>query len=82
VVISGDPLFVVSIDPRSVETDYPFTEQEDFDKAIGTAAHMLADKPIEFRSTLIAKTGEKNCGGAWRPDFPRPDPSGGTQGGI
>jgi polyisoprenoid-binding protein YceI len=48
----------VSIDPRSVRTDFPFPEKEDFDKVVaerflGAAAHPA----ISFRSTGLTATG-------------------------
>ena len=49
----------VEIDPLSVETDFPFPEKEDFDATIGSAEHMLAARPIVFRSTGIRLTGER-----------------------
>lgn len=41
----------VAIDPRSVRTDFPFPEQEDFDAKIGTDAAFLAGQPITFVAT-------------------------------
>jgi polyisoprenoid-binding protein YceI len=43
----------VAIDPRSVRTDFPFPEQEDFDAKIGTDPAFLADQPITFRATEL-----------------------------
>lgn len=49
----------VRIDPLSVETDFPFVEQEDFDATIGRAEHLLGGQPIIFRSTGVEITGER-----------------------
>lgn len=47
----------VEIDPRSVKTDFPFPEKEDFDHKIGRTKDFLADKPISFVSDEIVVTG-------------------------
>ena len=49
----------VTIDPRSVRTDYPWPEKVDFDAEIGGEGSFLAAKPITFVSTAIRVTGEK-----------------------
>lgn len=48
----------VRIDPKSVRTDFPFPEKEDFDRKIATS-FLRADKfpSIDFRSTGIVATG-------------------------
>ncbi len=42
-----------TIDPLSVQTNFPFPEREDFDKEIGTEGRFLAGKPIRFVSKEI-----------------------------
>nr|WP_245206514.1 MULTISPECIES: YceI family protein [unclassified Rhizobium] len=42
-----------TIDPLSVQTNFPFPEREDFDKEIGTEDRFLAGKPISFVSKEI-----------------------------
>jgi polyisoprenoid-binding protein YceI len=42
-----------TIDPLSVQTNFPFPEREDFDKEIGTEDRFLAGKPIRFISREI-----------------------------
>ncbi len=49
----------VTIDPRSVRTDYPWPEKVDFDAEIGGEGPFLSAKPITFVSTAIRLTGEK-----------------------
>lgn len=47
-----------SIDTNSVRTDFPFPEQEDFDKVIATKFLKSASFPaISFRSTALVPTG-------------------------
>jgi len=46
----------VEIDPRSVRTDFPSPEREDFDRKIGQTKDFLADKPIRFVSEEIVVT--------------------------
>lgn len=48
----------VSVDPLSVETDFPFPEVEDFDGKIGRGEDFLAAKPITFETRSIKVTGE------------------------
>ncbi|WP_054156784.1 YceI family protein [Rhizobium sp. AAP43] len=48
----------VTIDPLSVQTDFPFPEKEDFDGKIGRGEDFLAAKPITFKSRRIKVTGE------------------------
>lgn len=48
----------VSIDPRSVRTDFPFPEKEDFDKVIAERFLKAGDHPkIGFQSTGLTATG-------------------------
>lgn len=48
----------VSIDPRSVRTDFPFPEKEDFDKVIAEKFLKAGDHPkITFQSTGLTATG-------------------------
>ncbi len=48
----------VSIDPRSVRTDFPFPEKEDFDKVIAERFLKAAEHPaITFKSTGLVATG-------------------------
>ena len=49
----------VTIDPRSVRTDYPWPEKVDFDAEVGGEETFLVAKPITFVSTAIRVTGEK-----------------------
>lgn len=49
----------VTIDPKSVRTDFPFPTVEDFDKKIGTGSEFLAGQPIIFEATDIALDGGK-----------------------
>ncbi len=50
----------VSIDPKSVETDFPFPEKEDFDKVIAEKFLLAGEHPtITFQSTGIKTTGAK-----------------------
>jgi polyisoprenoid-binding protein YceI len=44
---------VATIDPLSVQTNFPFPEREDFDKEIGAEDRFLAGKPIRFVSKEI-----------------------------
>lgn len=46
------------INPVSVRTDYPFPEEEDFDKEIGTTDDFLAGQEIRFVSTALKITGD------------------------
>lgn len=58
-----DSKIEVTIDPTSVQTDYPNPEKEDFNKKIGTDANFLnAGKfsKITFTSTKIVKTSESS----------------------
>lgn len=48
----------VEIDPRSVRTDFPFPEKEDFDHKIGQTKDFLADQAISFVSDKIVATGD------------------------
>jgi polyisoprenoid-binding protein YceI len=48
----------VTIDPRSVRTDFPFPEKEDFDKVIADKFLRAAEHPtITFQSTGLTRTG-------------------------
>lgn len=47
---------VATIDPTSVQTDFPFPAEEDFDKEIGTTDRFLGGKPMRFVSTAIKLT--------------------------
>ena len=48
----------VTIDPRSVKTDFPFPEKEDFDKVIAEKVLMAGEHPtITFQSTSLKATG-------------------------
>ncbi len=48
----------VSIDPRSVRTDFPFPEKEDFDKVIAEKFLKAGEHPkIAFQSTGLTATG-------------------------
>ena len=50
----------VTIDPRSVKTDFPFPEKEDFDKVIAEKFLMAGEHPaITFQSTGLKATGAK-----------------------
>ena len=50
----------VTIDPRSVETDFPFPEKEDFDKVIAEKFLMAGEHPtITFQSSFLKATGAK-----------------------
>lgn len=50
----------VTIDPRSVETDFPFPEKEDFDKVIAEKFLMAGEHPtITFQSSSLKTTGPK-----------------------
>lgn len=49
----------VTIDPRSVRTDFPFPKVEDFDRKIGTAPEFLADQPIRYEATSITLGGDR-----------------------
>lgn len=48
---------VATIDPLSVQTNFPFPEKEDFDKEIGTEERFLGGKPIRFVSKEVTITG-------------------------
>lgn len=50
---------MVTIDPLSTRTDYPWPEKVDFDAEIGGEEMFLAAKPISFVSSAIHVTGEK-----------------------
>lgn len=50
----------VAIDPRSVRTDFPFPEQEDFDAKIATDPAFLADQPITFTATQLKLIDDAN----------------------
>ncbi len=48
----------VTIDPRSVRTEYPFPDKEDFDKVIAEKFLMAGEHPsISFASTGLVATG-------------------------
>jgi polyisoprenoid-binding protein YceI len=50
----------VTIDPRSVKTDFPFPEKEDFDKVVAEKFLMAGEHPtITFQSTSLKATGAK-----------------------
>jgi polyisoprenoid-binding protein YceI len=50
----------VTIDPRSVKTDFPFPEKEDFDKVIAQKFLQAGDHPaITFQSSSLKATGAK-----------------------
>lgn len=50
----------VTIDPKSVKTDFPFPEKEDFDKVIAEKFLAAGDHPtITFQSTGLKATGAK-----------------------
>lgn len=52
----------VSIDPKSVRTDFPFPERVDFDKELGTGDKWLNGNKfpaITFKSTSLAATGPR-----------------------
>lgn len=50
----------VTIDPRSVKTDFPFPEKEDFDKVIAEKFLAAGDHPtITFQSTGLKATGAR-----------------------
>jgi polyisoprenoid-binding protein YceI len=49
----------VTIDPRSVRTDYPWPESEDFDAKLATGPEFFASQPISFVSKSIQITGER-----------------------
>jgi polyisoprenoid-binding protein YceI len=49
----------VTIDPKSVRTDYPFPKVEDFDRKIGTAPEFFAGQPITFEATDITLDGDR-----------------------
>ena len=63
--ISSDPTLskvVATIDPNSVETDFPNPEVKDFNKVLATDVEWFNAKTfpeITFASTKIEKTGEK-----------------------
>lgn len=51
---------VVTVDPTSVRTDYPFTESSDFDKQLGEDANFFSAGKfarITFASTKVERTG-------------------------
>ncbi|MBX5140089.1 polyisoprenoid-binding protein [Rhizobium lentis] len=50
---------LVTIDPLSVRTDYPWPTKVNFDAEIGEDESFLAAKPITFVSKAIHVTGEK-----------------------
>lgn len=47
----------VTIDPKSVRTDFPWPEETDFDGMIATSEDFLAGAPITFVSTRVETTG-------------------------
>jgi polyisoprenoid-binding protein YceI len=47
-----------TIDPTSVQTNFPFPEKENFDEKIGTTAPFLGGQSIRFVSTSVKITGE------------------------
>jgi polyisoprenoid-binding protein YceI len=52
---------VVTVEPASVRTDYPFTDRRDFDKDLGEGANFFNAKKftrITFSSTTVEPTGE------------------------
>lgn len=50
----------LTIDPKSVKTDFPFPEKEDFDKVIAEKFLMAGEHPtITFQSTGLKATGAK-----------------------
>lgn len=52
---------VVTVDPRSIRTDYPFTESSDFDKDLGEGENFFNAKAftrITFSSTRVERTGK------------------------
>ncbi len=50
----------VTIDPRSVKTDFPFPEKEDFDKVIAEKFLLAGEHPtITFQSSGLKATGPK-----------------------
>jgi polyisoprenoid-binding protein YceI len=52
---------VVTVDPRSIRTDYPFTESSDFDKDLGEGENFFNAKEftrITFSSTRVERTGK------------------------
>ncbi len=52
---------VVTVDPTSVRTDYPFTERRDFDKDLGGGENFFNAKEftrITFSSTRVERTGK------------------------
>ncbi|MDX2258258.1 MAG: YceI family protein [Hyphomicrobiaceae bacterium] len=52
----------VSVDPASIRTDYPFPEQENFDKKLAEGEDWLnakAHPAITFTSTKVEMTGDK-----------------------
>ena len=54
----------VTIDPTSIETDYPYPEKEDFDKKLAKKAEWFnatAFPEITFTSTSIEMTGENTA---------------------
>lgn len=55
----GGSALKVDVDPKSVRTDFPFPEVEDFDKKIGTAPEFLAGQPISFVAKDIVIEGDK-----------------------
>jgi polyisoprenoid-binding protein YceI len=44
---------IATIDPLSVQTNFPFPDREDFDKEIGAEDRFLAGKPIRFVSREV-----------------------------
>jgi polyisoprenoid-binding protein YceI len=50
----------VTIDPRSVKTDFPFPEKEDFDKVVAEKFLLAAEHPaITFQSSSLKATGAR-----------------------
>jgi polyisoprenoid-binding protein YceI len=49
-----------TIDPSSVQTNYPFPEKENFDQEIGTAEPFLGGQSIRFVSTSVTIDGDSH----------------------
>lgn len=49
----------VSVDPRTLRTDFPFPERVNFDNELATGDNWLQGKPIAFTSTKLVSTGAK-----------------------
>jgi len=55
---------VVTVDPTSVRTDYPFSEKRDFDKELGEGEKFFNAKEftlIVFSSTRVERTGKRTA---------------------